>query len=187
MLLALLLLALCTQPLDGLSGPSCYSRRDLLPDGALYTFDMRSNKVYRVKPMRAVATLIDQKQVDVFMKRAPVADILWLFLGTRLLLIAITYFSYILFPVPPHLYPNTGIDVAGLFNSWNHWDAQRFVEIAQYGYQSAYDTPFFPLLPLLIKGVALLCGNQGYLAIRRFQDHGQLAVFPTTRGNRRLA
>jgi len=98
------------------------------------------------------------------MKRAPATEILWLFLGTRLLLVAGTYFSYILFPVPPHLYPNTAVDVAGLLNSWNHWDAQRYVDIAQYGYQSVYDTPFFPLLPLLIKGLALLFGNQGFLA-----------------------
>jgi hypothetical protein len=104
-----------------------------------------------------------ERQV-VFMKRAPVSDILWLFLGTRLLLAACTYFSYILFPVPPHLYPNTAVDVAGLLNSWNHWDAQRYVDVAQNGYQSAYDTPFFPLFPLLIKGIALLFGNQGYLA-----------------------
>lgn len=99
------------------------------------------------------------------MKRAPIADILWLFLCTRLLLIAITYFSYILFLVPPHLYPNTGVDVAGLLSSWNHWDAQRFVEVAQYGYQTTDYTPFFPLLPLLIKGGALIFGNQGFLAI----------------------
>lgn len=94
------------------------------------------------------------------MKRAPVSDILWLFLGTRLFLIAGTYFSFILFPVPPHLYPNTAVDVAGLFASWNHWDALRFIHIAQYGYQTAYDTPFFPLLPLLIKGFALIFGDQ---------------------------
>ncbi|HEY1349428.1 MAG TPA: mannosyltransferase family protein [Ktedonobacteraceae bacterium] len=98
------------------------------------------------------------------MKRAPVSDILWLFLGTRLLLLAGTYFSYILFPVPPHLYPNTGVDVAGLLNSWDHWDGQRYVHVAQYGYQNIYDTPFFPLFPLLIKGLALLFGNQGYVA-----------------------
>lgn len=99
------------------------------------------------------------------MKRAPISDILWLFLGTRLLLIVGTYLSYILFAVPPHVYPNTPIDVMGLLNSWNHWDAERFVHVAQYGYQNAFDTPFFPLLPLLISGIAFLCGNQGYLAI----------------------
>ncbi|HEU5374972.1 MAG TPA: mannosyltransferase family protein [Ktedonobacteraceae bacterium] len=99
------------------------------------------------------------------MKRAPVSDILWLFLGTRLLLFVGTYLSFILFPVPPHVYPNTPVDVIGLLTSWNHWDAERFVTIAQYGYQRIEDTPFFPLLPLLIKGIAFVCGNQGYLAI----------------------
>jgi hypothetical protein len=99
------------------------------------------------------------------MKRAPVSDILWLFLGTRLLLLAGTYFSFILFPVPPHVYPSTPVDVAGLLTSWNHWDATRYVDVAQYGYRDVFYTPFFPLLPLLIKGIALLCGNQGYLAI----------------------
>ena len=94
------------------------------------------------------------------MKRAPVSDILWLFLGTRLLLIVGTYFSYILFPVPPHLYPNTGVDLAGLLTSWNHWDSLRYLHVAQFGYQNAEDTPFFPLMPLLIKGFALLFGNQ---------------------------
>ncbi|HLI71190.1 MAG TPA: mannosyltransferase family protein [Ktedonobacteraceae bacterium] len=99
------------------------------------------------------------------MKRAPLSDILWLFLGTRLLLVACTYFTYILFPVPPHVYPHTPVDVVGLLTSWDHWDAERYVHIAQYGYQSIYDTPFFPLLPGLIKGIAFVFGNQGYLAI----------------------
>jgi Gpi18-like mannosyltransferase len=99
------------------------------------------------------------------MKRAPVSDILWLFLGTRLLLIAGTYFTFILFPVPPHLYPNTAIDVAGLFASWNHWDALRYIQVAQHSYQTVYDTPFFPLFPLLIKGFALIFGDQSAPAL----------------------
>jgi hypothetical protein len=99
------------------------------------------------------------------MKRAPISDILWLFSGTRLLLIAGTYMSFILFPVPPHVYPNTPVDVTGLLTSWDQWDAQRFLHVAQYGYQTIYDTPFFPLFPLLVKGVSLIFGGQGDLAI----------------------
>lgn len=98
-------------------------------------------------------------------KRVPVADILWLFFGTRLLLIVGTYLSFILLPVPPHVYPSTPVDVMGLLTSWNHWDATRFLDIAQYGYRDVTDSPFFPLFPLLIRGIAWLCGNQGYLAI----------------------
>ncbi len=99
------------------------------------------------------------------MKRAPISDIIWLFVGTRLLLVLVTYIGFILFPVPPHVYPVVPVDVAGLLTSWNRWDAARYTQIAQFGYQSIYDTAFFPLFPLLIKGIALLFGNQGYIAI----------------------
>jgi Mannosyltransferase (PIG-V) len=99
------------------------------------------------------------------MKRAPIADILWLFVATRLLLVAVTYIGYILFPVPPHVYPVQPVDIVGLLTSWNHWDAVHYTQIAQYGYQNIFDTAFFPLFPLLIKGGALLIGNQGYIAI----------------------
>lgn len=96
------------------------------------------------------------------MKRAPISDILWLFLGTRLLLVVGTYISYILFPVPPHVYPTTPVDFRGLMLSWDRWDAPHYIEIAQYGYTSPHLTAFFPLFPLLIKAVAFLFGNHFY-------------------------
>ena len=99
------------------------------------------------------------------MKRAPFTDILWLFIATRLLLVALTYIGYILFPVPPHVYPVQPVDIVGLLTSWNHWDAVHYTQIAQSGYQNIFDTAFFPLFPLLIKGGALLIGNHGYIAI----------------------
>jgi len=99
------------------------------------------------------------------MKRAPFADIFWLFIATRLLLVVMTYIGYILFPVPPHVYPVQPVDIVGLLTSWNRWDAVHYTQIAQYGYQNIYDTAFFPLLPLLIRGVAFIFGNQGYIAI----------------------
>lgn len=99
------------------------------------------------------------------MKRAPIADILWLFVATRLLLVAATFLGFILFPVPPHVYPVQPVDMVGLLTSWNHWDAVHYVQIAQFGYQNIYNTAFFPLLPLLIKGGALLLGNHGYIAV----------------------
>ena len=105
------------------------------------------------------------KVVFHLMKRAPASDILWLFLSTRLLLIVGTYFSFILFPVPAHVYPSTPVNLVGLLNSWGNWDAEHFVHIAQYGYKTSDDTPFCPLLPLVIKGFALLLGNRFYLAI----------------------
>src|SRR6516162_1183602 len=99
------------------------------------------------------------------MKRAPTADIIWLFVLTRLLLVLVTYILFILIPVPAHVYPSTAVDIAGLLTSWNHWDAANYTRIAQFGYQSIYDTAFFPLFPWLIRGIAFLCGNQGYIAI----------------------
>lgn len=121
---------------------------------------------------RSVQTTVTQTGGS--MKRASIPDILWLFLGTRIILLVGTYFSYILFPVPPHIYPETPVNITGLLTSWGQWDALRFIHIAQYGYQSASDTPFFPLFPLLIKGIALLCGNRGYLAIGMLISNGAL-------------
>ena len=99
------------------------------------------------------------------MKRAPITDIIWLFIVTRLLLVLVTYIEFILIPVPAHYYPSTPVDILGLLTSWNHWDAANFTRIAQFGYQTIYDTAFFPLFPLLIKGIAFLFGNNGYIAI----------------------
>src|SRR5438309_9533043 len=99
------------------------------------------------------------------MKRAPTADIIWLFLATRVLLVLVTYIGFILFPVPPHVYPVSPVDITGLLTSWSHWDAANFTRIAQYCYQTVYDTAFFPLFPLLIKCIALIIGNSGFIAI----------------------
>jgi hypothetical protein len=99
------------------------------------------------------------------MKRAPINDIILLFIVTRLLLVLVTYIEFILIPVPAHYYPSTPVDILGLLTSWNHWDAANYTRIAQFGYQSIYDTAFFPLFPWLIQGVAFLFGNHGYIAI----------------------
>ncbi len=99
------------------------------------------------------------------MKRAPTANIIWLFVATRVLLVLVTYIGFILFPVPPHVYPVSAVNITALLTSWNHWDAANFTRIAQNGYQTIYDTAFFPLFPLLIKCIAFLFGNNGYIAI----------------------
>ncbi|MBA2284022.1 MAG: hypothetical protein H0W02_00915 [Ktedonobacteraceae bacterium] len=108
------------------------------------------------------------------MKRAPTRDIIFLFIGTRLALMMVTYLSYILLTAPK--YSNTPVDVAGLLTSWNHWDAANYVRIAQYGYQNVYDTAFFPLLPLLIFALAHLLGawNGSYLLAGMLISNGAL-------------
>lgn len=99
------------------------------------------------------------------MKRAPTKDIILLFIVTRLLLVLVTYIEFILIQVPAHYYPSTPVDILGLLTSWNHWDAANYTRIAQFGYQSIYDTAFFPLFPWLIQGISFVFGNHGYIAI----------------------
>ena len=82
------------------------------------------------------------------MKRAPVWNILALFLVTRLVLMIITYFGYILLTAPK--YSSTPIDTATFFSLWNHWDATNYLAIAQHGYSTMNSFAFFPLFPLLI-------------------------------------
>jgi Gpi18-like mannosyltransferase len=97
------------------------------------------------------------------MKRAPVRDILWLFVVTRLVLVAVTYLGYILLTSPK--YSNKPVDVIAILASWNHWDAANYVRIAQFGYQTPFDVAFFPLFPLLIKICAYVLGSWSYLLV----------------------
>jgi hypothetical protein len=90
------------------------------------------------------------------MKRAPVRDIIILFLVTRLLLMLVTYFGYILLTATQ--YSSAPVDAA-FFTSWNHGNAPHYLQIAHYGYQTPSDTAFFPLFPLLITTFAHLVGN----------------------------
>ncbi len=96
------------------------------------------------------------------MKRAPVCDIVWLFLLTRLLPAIATYFGYILLTAPR--YSSAPVDPA-FFSTWNHWDAANYVRIAQYGYNPPYDFAFFPFLPLLITVFAHVLGNGSYQVV----------------------
>src|SRR2546425_239648 len=97
------------------------------------------------------------------MKRPPIRDIIWLFIATRLLLVMLTYFGYILLTVPKDSL--VGVNTLAFFTSWNRWDAANYVRIAQFGYQRVYDTAFFPLFPLLISAIAHLLGSWSYLLV----------------------
>ncbi len=106
------------------------------------------------------------------MKRAPIRDILWLFLITRLLLVIVTYIAYILLTLPD--YSPMPVDIVTLFTSWNRWDAMNYVRIAQYGYQTRFDVAFFPLFPLLISGIAHVLGSWSYLLVGILLSNGAL-------------
>lgn len=96
--------------------------------------------------------------------RSQIRDILWPFLTTRLLLILITYIGYVLFTSLTN-YTNDPIDIIGLLTSWNHGDASRYLEIAQYGYRTQADLALFPLFPALIWLLGYLPGPGSFLLI----------------------
>jgi Mannosyltransferase (PIG-V) len=97
------------------------------------------------------------------MKHAPVRDIVWLFLITRLLLILVTYFGYILLTADK--YSSTLISPGAFLSFWNQWDATRYVSIAQYGYKTPFDFAFFPLFPLLTGILSAPLGSWSYLLV----------------------
>ncbi len=106
------------------------------------------------------------------MKRAPVRDIILLFVTTRLILVMVTYVAYILLTASK--YSSAPVNTLALLASWNHWDAANYVRIAQFGYQTPYDVAFFPLFPLLIAAIAHLLGNWSYLLVGTLISNGTL-------------
>src|SRR6266487_4430415 len=97
------------------------------------------------------------------MKRAPIRDIVWLFIATRLLLVLVTYFGYIL--LTAEKYSSTPVNLVAFFISWDRWDALRYLSIAQYGYKTPFDFAFFPLFPLLTALITPPLGSWSYLAV----------------------
>jgi Gpi18-like mannosyltransferase len=113
------------------------------------------------------------------MKRAPVRDIIWLFVATRLVLVMVTYVGYILLTAPK--YSSNPVDIVGILASWNHWDGANYVRIAQFGYQTPYDVAFFPLFPLLITAFAHVLGSWSFLLVGTIISNAALlgALFVT--------
>lgn len=104
-----------------------------------------------------------QQRIASFFKDIPLRDIVWLFLITRLALVAITYIAYTLFTASIH--SSVGVDSIALLTSWNRWDALNYVRIAQHGYEQRVDLAFFPLFPFLIGCIGRLLGDWSYLAV----------------------
>ena len=93
----------------------------------------------------------------------PVWAIVRLFIVTRLLLLFITYLSYILFTA--RKYSNAPVNSSALLTSWNHHEVTNYLRIAQYGYQKQADLAFFPLFPWLIASISHFLGSWSYLLV----------------------
>jgi hypothetical protein len=84
---------------------------------------------------------------------------LGVFLVSRVVFIGVTLAAtHLLHPIP------YGAPVPSFLAAWSRWDAAWYVGIATYGYASLQSTAFFPLLPLLMHGVAPLVGGNVYVA-----------------------
>ncbi len=94
------------------------------------------------------------------MKRAPAIDIIGLFLITRIALIFVAYFGYIL--LTQSRYSGTSISPNTFLLLWDRWDATNYVRIAQSGYRLPYDLAFFPLYSLMIALLGFLFGPNSY-------------------------
>jgi hypothetical protein len=87
------------------------------------------------------------------------------FLATRLAWLAFTAF---LLPFEANLHSNpansAGFSLRALAMPWVQWDSVWYIAIAQHGYTTPQATAFFPLYPLLIRGITLLFGTHWLLA-----------------------
>jgi Gpi18-like mannosyltransferase len=106
------------------------------------------------------------------MKRAPTRDIIWLFLATRLLLLLVTYFGYILLTASK--YSGAPVNLTTFLSTWDHWDATRYLAIAQYGYKTQFDFAFFPFFPLLTALLTPPLGSWSYLIVGMLISNGAL-------------
>lgn len=106
------------------------------------------------------------------MKQTPIRAIVWLFIATRLLLIFITYTSYILFTAPK--YSSTPVDILSLLTCWNHQEVTNYLRIAQYGYQRLPDLALFPLFPWLMACISHFLGSWSYLLVGTLINNASL-------------
>lgn len=84
---------------------------------------------------------------------------LGVFCVSRALFIVVTLAAtHLLHPIP------YSAPVPSFLGAWSRWDAAWYVGIATSGYANIQSTAFFPLLPLLMHGVAPLVGGNGYVA-----------------------
>lgn len=77
-----------------------------------------------------------------------------IFIITRALFVSLTYFGVVLFTIPN--YSRQSLSFTTLVNAWSHWDVNWYNNIAIKGYFNPASAAFFPLFPLLERGVSLI-------------------------------
>jgi Gpi18-like mannosyltransferase len=75
-----------------------------------------------------------------------VKRILPVYIASHIVYFLLTYVS-VLFLLPN--FSPKGLPLSTLLHAWNRWDTGQFTTIANHGYQSAWQTAFFPLYPIL--------------------------------------
>lgn len=104
------------------------------------------------------------------------ASLMWL--GSRFILVAATFFALALLPhAPAPADPNASLSLHELAAAWQRHDAFWYLRIAQGGYQTEQMTAFFPLYPLLIWLVAFVTGGHWLAASLIVSNLGALGVF----------
>lgn len=83
----------------------------------------------------------------------------WLFALSRAILLFLTVITIVRIPLAGQGGPrNCTLDLTSCLQAWDHYDVLAYTGIAQYGYVHVHDTVFFPLWPLLIRGLGVLFG-----------------------------
>src|SRR5262249_50632879 len=99
-------------------------------------------------PVRTGADVPTSYAIDSSWRRVA-AQAAGLWVATRVALAAFTYFA-VLFHMGLTGAVSKSLSLGALFASWQKWDADWYLSIAQHGYNEAQATAFFPLYPMLV-------------------------------------
>ncbi len=148
----------------------------MLRRGSLQANDSRSAIVSapeKLEPVVALRAGWDQvlARVRAFASRDVVRQAFGTWLVTRIAFIVLTYYigAMIIGGSP---------SADALFHSWQQYDGNWYVQIAQRGYDSIQPTAFFPLYPMLIHAATWILGDSNrLLAAMIISNLGSLLAF----------
>src|SRR5260370_8158149 len=93
----------------------------------------------------------------IYQWRTAFREAAWIFGLSRLIILLISYFGIVMFPVAGQ---NSPLKCSASFNpclqAWYHWDAVPYVNITHHAYTYIPDTAFFPLSPSIAPVLAFL-------------------------------